>query len=111
MMGGAGLVPMLLWTEWVSGGKCFHLWFPCHVGSVRTGQDGRKFPACLVWHPDLGGGGWVGDDSPMLLRPWVQPEKQNVDVFWSQGSSPLLPPPWSLYDRSFFFFWCFWCSY
>lgn len=108
MMGGAGLVPMLLWTEWVSGGNVSNCVPPPHVGSVRTGQDGRKFPACLVWVD--GGNGWVGDDSLMLFRPWVQPEKQNVDVFWSQGSSPpSLPPPWALYDRSFF--WCFWCSY
>lgn len=92
MMGGAGLVPMLLWTEWVSGGNVSTCVPPPHVGSVRTGQDGRKFPACLVWVD--GGNGWVGDDSLMLFRPWVQPEKQNVDVFWSQGSSPpSLPPP------------------
>lgn len=80
-------------------------WGKCSIcvspgGSVRMGQDGSS---CLsVWHPDWGG-------SPKLLRPWVGPE-------WEGGPVPLLvsdpgtkTPPWSLYDRSFF--WCFWCSY
>lgn len=48
LMDGAGLAPMLLWTEWVSGRN---LCFP--GGSVRMGQDGSS---CLsVWHQEGGG--------------------------------------------------------
>lgn len=48
---GPGLVPMLLWTEWVSGGNVFHLRFPS--GNVRMGQGGSS---CLSWHPNRGEG-------------------------------------------------------
>lgn len=80
-MDGAGLVPMLLWTEWVSGGKRSTCVSP--GGSVRMGRDGRS--RLSVWHPDLGG-------SPKVLRPWVLPEKEGGRVFWSVTQGPKLPP-------------------
>lgn len=63
-MDGSGLVPMLLWTEWVSGGgETFRLCFP--GGSMRMGQDGSS---CLsVWHPDCGSG-WGGGASPQAFE-------------------------------------------
>ena len=80
---GAGLAPMLLWTEWVSGGKRSTCVSP--GGSVRMGQDGTSCLSCLAPRP---GGG-----SPKLLRPWVRPEKEKVEA--SSGhvtQGPKLPP-------------------
>lgn len=50
-MEGAGLVPMLLWTEWVSGGNRSTRVSPS--GSLRMGQDGGSCLSCLA--PRLGG--------------------------------------------------------
>lgn len=62
LMDGAGLVPMLLWTEWVSGGNIplVFPWWQCED------EAGRKFlPVCLS-------GTQTGEGGPlMLLRPWV----------------------------------------
>lgn len=78
---GAGLVPMLLWTEWVSWGRNVPFVFP-PGGSVRMGQDGGR--SCLsVWHPDLGVDSyffWGGEGSLKLLKPWVRPEREKVDL-------------------------------
>lgn len=99
LMDGAGLVPMLLWTEWVFGGK--HSISVSPVAAWGRGQDGSS---CLsVWHPDWRGG------SPKLLRPWVWPEREGGRVSGQWPRDQNSPPFRSLYDRSFF--WCFWCSY
>lgn len=50
-MEGAGLVPMLLWTEWVSGGNRSACVSPS--GSLGMGQDGGSCLSCLA--PRLGG--------------------------------------------------------
>lgn len=54
LMEGAGLVPMLLWTEWVSGGNRSACVSPS--GSLGMGQDGGSCLSCLA--PRLGGVLW-----------------------------------------------------
>lgn len=57
MMGGAGLVPMLLWTEWVSGGNVSTCVSPPPRWQREDGA-GWKEVSCLSC---LGGWGeWVG---------------------------------------------------
>lgn len=98
LVDGAGLVPMLLWTEWVFWGKCSTCVFP-PVAVWRWCR--MEVPACL----EEGG----GPLKPSRLCVWW--EREGGCFFWSVTQGPKLPPTWSLYDRSFFFFWCFWCSY
>lgn len=53
---------------------------------MRMGQDGSS---CLsVWHPDWGGGG----RSPMLLRPWVRPEREREGELVCDPGIKTLPP-------------------
>lgn len=99
LMDGAGLVPMLLWTEWVSGGKHSICVSPVAVWGWRR----MEVPTCLsVWHPDWGG-------SPKLLRPWVWPQREggHVPPLVSDPGTKT-PPPVTVWQE---LFWCFWCSY
>lgn len=77
-MDGLGLVPMLLWTEWVSGGNMFHLCFLC--GSVRMGKE--EVPTCLALR--LGGSSSLG-----LTRKGVD----WLVALWSVTHEPNPPSP------------------
>lgn len=82
LMDGAGLVPMLLWTEWVFGGK--HSISVSPVAAWGRGQDGSS---CLsVWHPD-----WRG----VLRSFWGLgfDQREKVDVCLVSDPGTKTPPP------------------
>lgn len=80
LVDGAGLVPMLLWTEWVFWGKCSTCVFP-PVAVWRWCR--MEVPACL----EEGG----GPLKPSRLCVWW--EREGGCFFWSVTQGPKLPPP------------------